>query len=74
MKIFVFHVPMAYPNTTKQKSPLVNSRSTSVKGVDGEFDFFAPGFEFCRSGALDHRNPTKTLVVPYHMYTSLVGG
>ena len=46
--------------------------ATSVKGVDGKFDYFPPGFGFRRSGALEHRNPTKTYVVPYHMYKSVV--
>ena len=37
----VFHVPMAYPNTTKQKVPLGYPLSTPVRGVDGKFDFFS---------------------------------
>ena len=51
---------MAYPKTTKQKSPLVYPHSTSVKGVDRKFDLCPPGSGIRRSGALEHRNPTKT--------------
>ena len=59
-RFFVFHVPMAYHNITKKNSPLVYPLLMSVKGVDGKFEFFPPGFGFRRSGALEHRNPTKT--------------
>src|SRR5664279_240489 len=58
--ILVLHVPMAYPNTTKQKVPLVYLLSTPVMGVDDKFDFSPAGLGFRRSGAPEHRNPTKT--------------
>ena len=32
----VSHLPMRYPNVTKQKSPQVYPLSTPVEGVDGE--------------------------------------
>ena len=32
----VSHIPMPYPNVTKQKSPQVYPLSTPVEGVDGE--------------------------------------
>ena len=32
----VSHLPMPYPNVTKQKSPHVYPLSTPVEGVDGE--------------------------------------
>ena len=32
----VSHIPMAYPNVTKQKSPQVYPLSTPIKGVDCE--------------------------------------
>jgi len=51
---------MAYPNTTKQKVPLVYPLSTPVMGVDEKFDFSPAGLGFCRSGAPERRNPTKT--------------
>ena len=53
LRFLVSNVPMAYPNTSKKKIPLVYPHSMSVKGVDGKFDFFPPGFRFCRSGALE---------------------
>ena len=56
----VSHVPMAYRNTTKQKSPLVYPLSMSVKGVDGKFDYSLAGLGFRRSGAPERRIPTET--------------
>src|SRR5664279_1353133 len=56
----VLDIPMAYPNTTKQKVPLVYPLSTPVMEVDEKFDFFPAGLGFCRSGAPERRNPTKT--------------
>src|SRR5664279_5060760 len=41
--ILVLGVPRAYPNTTKQKVPLVYPLSTPVMGVDEKFDFFSSG-------------------------------
>src|SRR5664279_589646 len=64
---------MAYPNTTKKKSPLVYPLSTPVMGVDEKFDFFPAGLGFRRSGAPERRNPTKTYVVPYHVCTNVLG-
>src|SRR5664279_2404377 len=59
-KILVLDVPMAYPNTTRQKFPLVYPLSTPVMVVDEKFDFFPAGLGFRRSGAPERRNPTKT--------------
>src|SRR5664279_2277769 len=64
---------MAYPNTTKQKVPLVYPLSTSVMGVDEKFDYSPAGSRFRRSGAPERRNPTKRKVVPYHVCTSVLG-
>ena len=70
---FFSHVPMSYPNTTR-KSPLVYPLSMPVKGVDGKFDYFLAGSGFHRSGAPQRQNSTKTGMVPYNMYTIVVGG
>ena len=48
--LLVTHHPMNYPNTTNQKSPMVYPHSTSVKGVDGKFDFFHQGSGFAEAG------------------------
>jgi hypothetical protein len=56
----VLGVRRAYPNTTKQKVPVVYPLSALVMGVDEKFDFSAAGLGFHRSGALERRNPTKT--------------
>ena len=55
----LFGIPRAYPNTTKQKSPLVYPLSTPVMGVDEKFDFFPAGLGFRRRGAPERRDPTK---------------
>ena len=39
----VSHIPMPYPNKTKQKSPQVYPLSMPVKGVDGEVRLFPIG-------------------------------
>ena len=42
------------------------------KGVDENVGVFPADLGFRRSGAPECRNPTKTKVVPYHMYTSVL--
>ena len=37
--ILVLHVPMAYPNTTKQNIPLGHPLPTLMEGVDEKVDF-----------------------------------
>src|SRR5664279_1042451 len=58
--ILVLHVPMAYPNTAKQKVPLVYPLSTPVMRLDEKFDFSLAELGFRRSGSLERRNPTNT--------------
>ena len=41
-------------------------------GVDENVRVFPADSGFRRSGAPERRNPTKTKVVPYHMYTSVL--
>ena len=45
-KILVVHVPMAYPNISKQNIPLGHPLPTPMEGVDGQVDFSVnmPGF------------------------------
>ena len=51
MKMFGFPCSYGlYPNTTKQKSPLVYPLSTSVNGLDGKFDLFHQGPGFAEAG------------------------
>jgi hypothetical protein len=56
----VLGVRRAYPNTTKQKVPVVYPLSAPVMGVDEKFDFSTARLGFRRSGALELRNSTKT--------------
>ena len=55
----VSHVPMAYPNTTKQKIPPVYPRLMPVKGVDGKFDFFHQVPDFAKAGLCSIGIPQK---------------